>query len=466
MTLIRIVATCFLLLLAAMITAQDTLWTKQWGGAGLEQINTLEPTMDGGFIGIGFTDSFGNGRLDVWLLKFNSDGDTAWTRTFGSTGVDYGGSVKQTPDGGFILVGTYDQARYSGGIILVKVDSLGVTQWETTYRPDDFPYYVYSSVSLTADGGYMVGGFEEISDLSFSASLLRFDSLGSVDSLHNPIPSYTTTWSSARGMNSQSTLDGGFLICGWTEWAAAGAVEMLLSRTDANLDILWSKTYGDGTSTPQGAYSVQETSDGGIIVIGYTGHPALEQANLWLLKTNSNGDSLWSRSYGLAVNSSGYCVRQTADQGFIIAGKTADSTTVRTGDGLLLKTNASGDSLWSLTVGGPALNYFTSVVPLDNDTYMLAGAVDVTFPGLTGNAWLVKVGGFAATCCSHPGDTNHNGGIDVSDLTYFVSYLFEGGTAPVCPDEGDINGDGSIDIADLTFIVAYLFGGGIAPPPC
>ena len=70
------------------------------------------------------------------------------------------------------------------------------------------------------------------------------------------------------------------------------------------------------------------------------------------------------------------------------------------------------------------------------------------------------------SCCVIRGDVNHSGGIDVSDLTYIVDYLFAGGAAPPCDIEGDVNGSGGIDVSDLTFIVDYLFAGGAAPPPC
>jgi len=70
------------------------------------------------------------------------------------------------------------------------------------------------------------------------------------------------------------------------------------------------------------------------------------------------------------------------------------------------------------------------------------------------------------TCCEIRGDVNHDGGIDVADLTYLVAYLFTGGPPPPCKAEGDVNGDGGIDVADLTYLVAYLFTGGPPPPPC
>jgi len=70
------------------------------------------------------------------------------------------------------------------------------------------------------------------------------------------------------------------------------------------------------------------------------------------------------------------------------------------------------------------------------------------------------------SCCILRGDVNHSGSRDVSDLTYYVSYMFAGGPEAPCPEEADIDNNGTQDISDLTYYVAYMFGGGPEPPPC
>jgi len=71
-----------------------------------------------------------------------------------------------------------------------------------------------------------------------------------------------------------------------------------------------------------------------------------------------------------------------------------------------------------------------------------------------------------ACCCVMRGDVDNNGSRDISDLTYYVEYLFGGGPVPPCPAQGDTDGNGSSDISDLTYYVDYLFAGGPAPPGC
>jgi len=135
--------------------------------------------------------------------------------------------------------------------------------------------------------------------------------------------------------------------------------KLLLSGTviflfSANLfaqgpDTLWTKTYG-GENWDEG-FSVQETSDSGYIITGRTNSFGVGQFDVYLIKTNANGDTLWTRTYGGINQDGGYSVQQTLDSGYIIVGMTA-SFGVDSGDVYLIKTDSIGDTIWTKTYGG------------------------------------------------------------------------------------------------------------------
>jgi hypothetical protein len=143
------------------VTAQvpgDTLWTKCYGGLGSDKGAEVQLTSDGGYIITGRTGSFGAGARDAYLIKTDANGDTLWTKTYGGLDWDYAYSVKQTTDGGFIVVGG-SKSFSSGGdydVYLIKTDANGDTLWTRTYGGTDIEYG--SSVQLTSDGGYVIIG--------------------------------------------------------------------------------------------------------------------------------------------------------------------------------------------------------------------------------------------------------------------------------------------------------------------
>jgi hypothetical protein len=135
----------------------DTQWTRTYGGDSADYGYSVQQTSDGGYIVAGWTASFGAGDHDVYLIKTNASGDTQWTRTYGGTSRDYANSVQQTSDGGYIVAGLTESFGAGGyDVYLIKTDASGDMRWTRTYgdTSDDEG----NSVQQTSDGGYIVAG--------------------------------------------------------------------------------------------------------------------------------------------------------------------------------------------------------------------------------------------------------------------------------------------------------------------
>ena len=143
------------------------------------------------------------------------------------------------------------------------------------------------------------------------------------------------------GHSVYHTTDGGYIIAGMTESLGAGSADVYLLKTDANGDTLWTKTFG-GSDYDYG-YAVQQTTDGGFIVVGETESFGEGSYNVYLIRTDENGDTLWTKTYGGSGYEYGKSVLQTHDEGFIITG-TTNSFGEGSGDVYLIRTNENGDT--------------------------------------------------------------------------------------------------------------------------
>jgi len=311
----------------------NTVWTKTFGGSGEEMGYSAQQTTDGGYIIVGYTSSFGAGGDDVYLIKTDENGNQVWTKTFGGTGNDCGYSVQQTSDGGFIIAGrTNILHTASSYIYLIKTDANGDTSWTKTFSGTYDNGY---SVEQISDGGYIILGTTSLFGYSESdVYLIKTDSNGN------------TIWAKTFGgtysddcYSVQQTSDNGFIIAGQTYSYGAGRSDVYLIKTDENGNQIWTKTFG-GTNYDCG-YSVQQTSDGGYIIAGYTYSYGTGDADVYLIKTDANGNRIWYNTFGRSYWEEAYSVQQTSDGGYIIAGYT-HSYGAGGGDVYLIKTDASG----------------------------------------------------------------------------------------------------------------------------
>ena len=151
-------------------------------------------------------------------------------------------------------------------------------------------------------------------------------------------------------------------------------------------NILWTKTYG-GTH-PDHSYSVQQTSDGGYIIVGSTLSFGAGIYDVYLIKTDANGDTLWTKTYGGTNTDEGLWIQQTSDGGYVITGS-YDSYSAVDYDVYVIKTDPNGDTLWTRTYGGNGWDDGYSVQQTSNGGYVISGCT-----GSVGEAylvWLIKM---------------------------------------------------------------------------
>jgi len=322
----------------------DTLWTRTYGKDKSDEGYFVQQTSDKGYILTGCTYIPDTGGIQLWLLKTDESGDTLWTRTYGGKSDDKGLCLQQTNDGGYIVTGyTWSSESRAGAsdIWLLKTDSLGDTLWTRTYGGADLDWGTH--VDQTRDGGYVITGYTRDSGARwYDLWLLKTDASG--DTLWTR--RYGGRWEDI-GECVQETNDGGYVITGVMTVDSTFAGDLLemglwLLKTDSLGDTVWTRTYGGWEFNAYGHY-VQETHDGGYIVTGWM-RSSEQWDNVWLLKTDAEGDTLWTRSYGGRKSDEGYCVQQTDDGGYIITGST-ESFGAGLSDLWLIKTDANGDTL-------------------------------------------------------------------------------------------------------------------------
>jgi hypothetical protein len=168
----------------------------------------------------------------------------------------------------------------------------------------------------------------------------------------------------------QQTSDGGYIVVGSTNSFGAGSSDAFLIKTDANGNVQWVKAFG-GTAE-DGASSVQQTSDGGYILAGYTNSFGAGDYDVFLIKTDASGNVQWTKTYGGGNYDDASSVQQTSDGGYIVVGTTY-SFGAGYSDVFLVKTNVSGNLQWAKTYGGTDYDWASSVQQISDGEYIVAG---------------------------------------------------------------------------------------------
>jgi len=354
-------------------------WSRTFGGSENDLAYSVQQTSDGGYILLGATESYGAGSANFRLIKTDVQGNEEWERTFGGSEDDWGYSVQQTSDGGYILFGGSYGTR-DGDFWLIKTDSQGNKQWERTFGGSDIDWGW--SVQQTSDGGYILLGYTE----SYGTGkedlwLIKTDSQG------NKQWERTFGGSSRdKGWSVQQTTDGGYILLGTTWSYGAGSADFWLIKTDSQGNKQWAKTFGG--SEDDWGISVRQTEDGGYILLGDTKSYGVGSADFWLIKTDAQGNKQWERTFGGSGDDQGYSVQQASDGGYILLGTTW-SYGAGSADSWLIKTDAYGNKEWDRTFGGSDIDWGWSVQQTSDGGYILLGCT-ASYGARGLDFWLIK----------------------------------------------------------------------------
>ena len=323
--------------IAASREEPEEEWNKTFGGSDSDWGESGQQTSDGGYIITGYTYSYGAGSGDVLLIKTDSNGNEEWNKTFGGPEDDGGYSVQQTSDGGYIITG--GTKSYGAGhydVYLIKTDSQGNKEWDRIFGgPEEDQGY---SVQQTSDGGYIIAG--SYSDGHYDIWLIKTDPQGNKE--------WDTTFGGPdydKSCSVQQTLDGGYIVVGGTKSYGAGFYDVYMIKTDPQGNKEWDETFG-GPDYDHGR-SVQQTSDGGYVIAGETTtcDPQMERRP-WLIKTDSTGNKEWDRIFSRSNLDGCSSGQQTSDGGYILVGYTSGTGSY---DIWLIKTDSTGNKEWDKT---------------------------------------------------------------------------------------------------------------------
>lgn len=406
-------------------------WQKCLGGTLNEGFNSIQQTIDGGYIITGSTTSndgnvLGNhGGNDVWVVKLSAAGALEWQKCLGGTGTENAYNIQPTTDGGYIMAGYTsstdgDVSGNHGGqdAWIVKLSSTGNIEWQKALGGTSDERA--QSIQSTNDGGYILSGttYSNDGDVignhgSVDAWVVKLSSIGNLE------------WQKAlggseadRAFDIQTTVNGDFIMTGHTRsnngdvngnHGAADAWVVKLSNTGV---IQWQKCFG-GTDYEE-FYGMQITPDGGFIITGYTeslngdvigNHGGL--SDVWVVKLSSLGILQWQKCLGGTNSELALNIHSSADGSYIISGYTESVDGDISGnhggyEAWVVKLSNSGNLLWQKCLGGSINDQFFSVQTTSDEGYIITGATNSTNGDVSGNhggydAWVVKLGPELAT---------------------------------------------------------------------
>ncbi|MFC1799473.1 T9SS type A sorting domain-containing protein [Candidatus Eisenbacteria bacterium] len=329
--------------------AGDTIWARTYGGDRVDGSRSVIEASDGNYVVTGYTDSWGSGDNDIYVLKIGPDGDLIWERVIGgSRGDEVSYCVREAPDSTYRIVGTTD-AFGDSDVFLVGIAADGSWYWEYPY---DIPGHQSAHELAYTPDGYlvMVGSY-----FGPTVDVFVMKTEGNGDTL------WTRTYDFGPldyGTSVQPLTYDTYLVAGYSQAALAPFYNAFLLHIESNGDVNWTKFYGGPAHDT--ASSVKTLADGGFVFTGGTRSYGAGGDDVWLVRTDADGDTVWTKTYGGVNYDSGREVQVTSDNGFIIGGHT-----VSFGNGIydLYLVKAGGDLSGVVHTETPGVDLSVSVMP-------------------------------------------------------------------------------------------------------
>lgn len=364
---------------AAFMKTSEVEWTHTYEKG---EACFVEQTKDGGYVLTGWVEC-PQENTDVFLAKYDRSGNRLWLKTYRGYGYSNGHCVKEVDGGGFIVAGeTKSEYGFDHDVYVVMTDEKGNPVWEKNFGGERCDYTW--SVQQTEDGCFILaGGTESFGAGIYDVYLIKIDSAG------NKIWEKTHGGADSDCGYAIQRLDGGgYLIAGNTESFGTANTDVYLLKTDDDGNMIWQKTYG-GEGSDYG-WALLKAGDGGYLIAGEKEIAGERGAGFaaYLIKVDPDGNKLWEKTYGNNSVSSFYAAGQVKDGGYILTGKIESA-----GDGYdlyVVKTNINGDPVWEKTFESAGCNCGYSVLQSKDGGYVIAGRIGIEKSSLS-EVFLLKL---------------------------------------------------------------------------
>lgn len=341
-------------------TAPEVLWTKTFGTPNAPELaKKVRQTLDGGYILVGGAVRPRSGHY-VYLIKTHPSGNLQWEKTLGDGKSDWGFDVQQTSDGGYIIAGAdngsgddHDDRDFSrsSDVYLIKTDASGNVQWEKKFGGDRADKALRAQ--QTSDGGYIIIGVTaSFRDGPWDVYLVKTDASGNLQ-WQKTFGTKGEDW----GQAVQQTPDGGYILAGHIQ---VGEKEIIRPKKDSTPFQSHGLERGK-----QGEKGIRQRKDS---IISPNPNPrfrAEAEKEIWqkkdsipifsvyVVRTDSSGNLIWEKSFGGKENNAkGYAIKIAPDGGYIVAA-TIGTRGKGDNDFYLLKVDTKGNMLWEKRFGVP-----------------------------------------------------------------------------------------------------------------
>ncbi|MCK8827072.1 hypothetical protein MWH25_04835 [Natroniella acetigena] len=347
------------------------IWERAFGVSEKDlSFQAIEKTSDDGYLLVGGPDSFfrsdglfyaSNVVSDGYIIKIDAQGNKEWSRKYGADHYEGFKAVERTNDGGYIVVGyteSYGEDRPSGYLskedrkkngYVVKINSSGDKEWKKSVGPSSVNNCFYS-IKSTSDGNFILAG-----EMDAKGYMLKMDADGNKiwEEIYNNIEKslFNTV---------KEVPDEGFVLAGTGRRDGA-----YLLKTDLDGNEVWSKTFGNEYAN---IYDIKRVDDS-YILAGYDREDYGYSDLAYLLSVDLEGNINWSKHYDTGDFSSFKAVEKIDDgfkEGFILVGNMS-------GNGYVVRTDLMGNEMWSNTYGDRNLDLFYDLKPSSDYGYVIAG---------------------------------------------------------------------------------------------
>jgi len=337
---------------------------KVYGGRYAEEGHALI-VLDDGYLLVGSSESFGAGQRDAYVVKVDKFGNKLWSETYGGGADDVLESVIPMA-GGFMLAGsTWSMGADGQSLYVVRISNTGQLKWEHGYYSKKRDRYLGKSIVKVNDKNIMVAGSEEHIKF-FNSSVSCYLTAVDIDGEQRWVERYGGK--NPDRANSIIKVKDGYVFAGATESWGEGGRDMYVVKVDAGGNRLWHNAFGGDFD--EEAKQVITTKDGGYLLVGTTNSDHGKLKDVYVVKIDAQGQRQWQRHYGGRSNEEGFGVVED-EKGYTVVGYTK-STKDLSSDVYLIKIDHKGATLWSRTYGGPANDEGHAIVSVE-DGYVITG---------------------------------------------------------------------------------------------